>query len=897
MSDSQDDKYKRPGFAIADYLRLKYRLPPDEAPALAGLLGLCPERQDSAVELDPGQKKGRPQIATPSAAPASPGELFEDQQPYPDTIPQLPFIRHLGHKSTRPASERPQQGGTEPEPESGDEKPFKRAHIPSLPLQPWAALWPFLKQALSATERSRQIDFKRLIATVTNNRPLRKIPRKVTERWPQELVLIVDHSSHLVPVYHDFFTIIEQLMAWFPQRLTLLLTEQSEQTAFTRIRGGVCTDLDDLPDLPERAAVLVLSDLGLLHQQPWSSYNWQAWGKRLGQRHGSVLALIPAHPEDWHHDVVQHFQCACLDYGRHPQIELSHVRPRLQQQRPGVLALNTLLAPMARITPALLRQARISHPESLTISDEISFWSQPSLGGAPLFKQWLDGDQQRRNIEQLGCDHTLSKLAEQVMLSHENTLPQRLQIEQRQHFSPIKSLGLESCQKHYLQRLTEKYGELDLLERKFLNNWLTTLEDRKGTALWIEQIEPLYHLYFQQLPAEQQQGKVPPVGGLSSMPISKQQMELVIRSRALELRPAQPLSRRGEWQVAALDGGESTHLIAHQGGRGGKRLLKKNHQASEPLLLPDETGWLTLSTEGQTETFDAMPCPSWATGIGRDRYGLFVEVMAKNVPFVMRWIPPGWFMLGSPENEPEKYSDEGPQQLITFEQGYWLAETVCTQALWKAVVRENPSRFKGEQKPVEKISWETIKGFIDALNKLDGAFDFRLPSEAEWEYACRAGTTTPFWFGEELTTDDANYNGNSPYNNGKKGEYREETMPVKFFRRNPWGLYQMHGNVWEWCEDYWHGNYEGAAPNGGARLEGEDKYHVCRGGSWLNLGRYLRSASRSNGPFGYAYHGFRLARGPESSNPAGAEPALRRRSEGRVKQPHGRVGGGKQDEN
>jgi len=583
-------------------------------------------------------------------------------------------------------------------------------------------------------------------------------------------------------------------------------------------------------------------------------------------------------------------QLPYLDYGRHPQIEPSHVRPRPQQQRPGVLALNTLLAPMARITPALLRQARISHPESLTISDEISFWSQPSLGGAPLFKQWLDGDQQRRNIEQLGCDHTLSKLAEQVMQAHENTLPQRLQIEQKQHFSPIKPLGLESCQKRYLQRLTDKYGELDPLERKFLNNWLTTLEDRKGTALWIKQIEPLYHLYYQQLPAEQQQGKVPPVSELSSTLVSVQQTELVIRSRTLELRPAQPLSRRGEWQVAALDGSESTHLIAHQDGRGGGRLLKTSHKASESLRLPAETGWLTLSAGGQTETFDVVQCPPWAIGIGRDRYGLFVEVMVKNVPFVMRWIPPGWFMLGSPENERGRHSNEGPQQLITFEQGYWLAEAACTQTLWQAVVGKNSSRFKGEQKPVEKISWETTKSFIVALNKLDGTFDFRLPLEAEWEYACRAGMTTPFWFGSELTTDDANYDGNHPYNNGKN---REETMPVKSFRRNPWGLYQMHGNAWEWCEDYWHDNHEGVDLNGGARQEEKkDEYHVCRGGSWVNRGRNLRSASRNRGLFGAASIGFRLARGSESPDLAGTDVAVRRRSEGRAEQPHS---GGKQD--
>ncbi len=260
---------------------------------------------------------------------------------------------------------------------------------------------------------------------------------------------------------------------------------------------------------------------------------------------------------------------------------------------------------------------------------------------------------------------------------------------------------------------------------------------------------------------------------------------------------------------------------------------------------------------------------SWADSFGQDGYGIWHGVYVGDIEIRFRWIPPGWFMLGSPPDEPERDDDEGPQQRITFEEGYWLAETACTQALWQAIMGENPSGFKAEQNPVESIDWGQTKGFIDVLNKLDGAFDFRLPSEAEWEYACRTGTTTPFWFGEELTTDNANYNGNHPYNNGKKGEYREETMPVKSFRRNPWGLYQMHGNVWEWCEDYWHGSHEEADPNGGARPEGESKAHVCRGGSWLGRSGSLRSACRYYWHFGNVSFGFRLARGPESSSPAG----------------------------
>jgi formylglycine-generating enzyme required for sulfatase activity len=125
---------------------------------------------------------------------------------------------------------------------------------------------------------------------------------------------------------------------------------------------------------------------------------------------------------------------------------------------------------------------------------------------------------------------------------------------------------------------------------------------------------------------------------------------------------------------------------------------------------------------------------------------------------------------------------------------------------------------------------------------------------------------TPFWFGEALSTDEANYDGNNPYHEGKKGEYRERTVPVKSFRRNPWGLYQMHGNVWEWCEDVWHPSHQGADPQGRPRLGGESEEHVCRGGSWFSIGRLLRAASRIHWHVGYGSFGLRLARGPESTS-------------------------------
>ncbi len=192
-----------------------------------------------------------------------------------------------------------------------------------------------------------------------------------------------------------------------------------------------------------------------------------------------------------------------------------------------------------------------------------------------------------------------------------------------------------------------------------------------------------------------------------------------------------------------------------------------------------------------------FPAP-WAVAWGEDRYGLWQAFEIEGVRQVMRWIVPGRFEMGSPSDEPERDDDE-TQHTVTLSRGYWLADTACTQALWQAVMGNNPARFKEDpQCPVEQVSWNECQDFIVAANeRLPDGPGLRLPSEAEWEYACRAGSTGPFSWGDDLSTDRANYNGNYPYADAPKGEYRQRTLEVLAFEPNLWGLFQMHGNVWE----------------------------------------------------------------------------------------------------
>jgi len=232
------------------------------------------------------------------------------------------------------------------------------------------------------------------------------------------------------------------------------------------------------------------------------------------------------------------------------------------------------------------------------------------------------------------------------------------------------------------------------------------------------------------------------------------------------------------------------------------------------------------------------------------------------------YIPPGEFMMGSPKDEPgrgsnERLHDERLHKVV-LSQGFYMQTTEVTQGQWKKVMGENPSRFKncGDDCPVEKISWNDVQKFIKKLNRYIGDYNYPfpqvenityikilngtqyyLPTEAQWEYACRAGTQTPFAFGKCLSTDQANYYGKRPLSGCAKGKYRGKTIPIASFSPNAWGLYDMHGNVWEWCQDRYVRLYpQGVVTDPVGPASGKSR--VLRGGSWSNSARDCRAANR-----------------------------------------------------
>ena len=279
--------------------------------------------------------------------------------------------------------------------------------------------------------------------------------------------------------------------------------------------------------------------------------------------------------------------------------------------------------------------------------------------------------------------------------------------------------------------------------------------------------------------------------------------------------------------------------------------------------------------------------PTWASAWGEDEYGVFASFDFAGVEQRMRWIAPGTFMMGAPESEPGRLEWEGPQHEVTLTQGFWLADTPCTQALWQAVMGENPSRFRSPRRPVEQVSWDDVQVFLTRLNQGVGdgcSARWCLPTEAQWECACRAGTTTATSVGliellgdrnAPILDDIAWYGGNSgvdydhdefedssQWPDKQYPHTRAGTRDVGLKQPNQWGLYGMLGNVYEWCADMPR-NYRATAIQNPSYYAG--KLRVSRGGSWNSLAHRVRAALRNWGrpENRHDYLGVRLARGQD----------------------------------
>jgi formylglycine-generating enzyme required for sulfatase activity len=714
------------------------------------------------------------------------------------------------------------------------------------PLTSWSAALPRIRKHLNHSLASRQIDIKQTVARLSRAEIMADLPLESRRAWGNQVQLILDRSNTMKPYRSDQIGFIREIKRLFPKQ-AIHYAEYRHGDAAPRLVGkGKSAGRYQVP--PPGTLVIAVTDLGLLTSAAEQKH-WLQLGRQLTQNQCRPLTLLPTDAPPVDSILGRYWRLIPWCKSQHA-ITLD-VQSQLER-------LMVLVSPATRIEPGFLRQVRQLMGADAVI--EAAFWQHPHLATRSSVAAALDLEVAREKREQFDKEDPQLRAQVLTLLRGWRThLPPEIWYEE------IISLCGDS------QKLLPDPNEIAHAQQFFSNlgrrlgrgenitglaGWFRGLEQRLPDHVWgDEQLKPS----FQTLWAGTHQNEadaIPPPG---------YQPRATAHSQSRPVESYQLFQHGGQLTVVR---GELAD-IANNPTTAGSWLGQLKSRSEELVVEPQTPFWR-----------DATP-PEWASDWGEDEYGLWVEFRVKTETGAtsqrLRWINPGSFRMGSPEDEWERVKSEGPPHQVSLSEGYWLLDTAVTQALWQAVVEKNPSQFGGAERPVENVTWSDCQAFIQRLNALKPGLNLALPSEAQWEYAFRAGTQTPFSFGRQVNTGQANYDGNSPYHNGEKGEYRQETVEVKHFSPNRWGLYQMHGNVFEWCRDGLRDYQDQAERDPLGPKKGGTYRRVVRGGSWNDLARDLRASFRSDSPPGNRGDGigFRCARVQ-----AGAEPVepLRKQS-------------------
>ncbi|WP_236848843.1 formylglycine-generating enzyme family protein [Candidatus Thiodictyon syntrophicum] len=886
----------------ADLLRILAALPPHQWPAAARGLGFSPvpeppraPRPAPGAPADPGAggaPRGGPEPYQPADLPDLPFWCIaadETQAPDPGAADALaPLVQAAPWDAlplSDPACPRPAQPQLVPRPRQGR----------------------FLRRHLATARPGTGLDLERLCRDLAALRLPPHLPRRPCPRWPARVDLVLDLTLSLRPYWDDFWQLQDGLRRLLGGRLHLWHS-----------RGGDPRDLVSARDgrpggpPPGAGALVVLSDAGLYSPGSGRHRRWQDLGRRRPAAPGAgALLIAPVPPRLAAPGLVPGFRLVPWDRGAplHPlrpgaapgSAAPSAPDPAAERATAALLA---ALAAASRVEPALLRALRLGLRDLGTdVGSEYAVWNHPQVR-ANLLACALAAEHRAAAADDFGRlpDAVRPRIIalRRAYNRHQSPL---IQAEEALADGPLAPPADLAAARNLVWRLaaTLERGS-DAVRGGELAGYVVHLaarrpelldQNRELAAAWVlARREDLRRGTLHEFPRGldlDTLGRLLAERGASPPAVLGQLGDALGLFPAGPSQPACPLAEfaagAADWQVETLIGGQT----------GSPRVLR----LGESLPLDPATRYRLTIGRRRLE-LASVRRPAWAAGLGRDRAGLFAELadgrrqtlerpgwaLRHGIdqagwwaefavgPVVqrMRWVPPGEFLMGSPADEPERFGTGDwaeTQHPVVLSQGYWLADTACTQALWEAVLGENPSQFKGAERPVEQVSWDDVTGrFLPALNARVPGLEAVLPTEAQWECACRAGTRTPFSFGSNITTDQVNYDGNYPYAGGAKGEYRNQTVEVKALPANDWGLYQLHGNVWEWCAD-WVGDYPGEAvvdPPGPP----EGRERVLRGGSWINHARYCRSAARRGFEPAYrsVYFGLRLSRG-SSPRPAG----------------------------
>lgn len=777
----------------------------------------------------------------------------------------------------------------------------------------FSRLSPLLLNALGQQRRNSRLDTRALTRQLAKQQALKKVPYLSSKRWPQRLQVIVDTSMSVRPYWKDFANIA--------QALTRLLGN----SAVDVIRFDEDTLESDYPHCvrwPQQAgdewrywqvpaadvSILFLGDAGVLGSSRRGEIIWRRFSEKLLSHPASMLALSPASRSPKDQRWIKAFRPTPLS--DKPTV-IRKASPRgfsvTACTDSTIEEVLTALSAVPVTDIGLLRKLRRelswgsselegviwNHPK--TSVDSLGVLVAPEYSGHyhARFKKYWKGTVKVQMLWKVVEEHHKGAYVGQKKL-------------QALYKAVLEDKEDASVRNYYkgLLATSNQYGA-GVTNESVLKQCQTTL-DFVPKSFWQGPYKDIAHQLFGAIKADViKEGQWPKnlpkgfnpghyqwmqpsnqteswyilqcgVDGFVRFSKADNNENLSPNAIVLDIPENMPLtisSNQGDSSVRQISD-EQVVQIAD-----GEQLLVNT--ALEQLVLDaaKKPGWASgvgMSASGLWATLpwrDSHRLVRWQAGTheqpgewevneNKDQHGLHTDLTLFNTQQRFRWIKPGTFLMGSPDTEPERYTDE-TQHSVTITQGYWMADTLVTQELWLAVMGDNPSYFHDSlEQPVDSVSWDDCMRFIAKLNQQYAGINARLPTEAEWEYACRAGTQSPFSFGDSIRSKQVNFDGNEPYNNGPKSQYREKTVAVKSLPENPWGLYEMHGNVWEWCSDWFGPHQKGAERDPKEASKGFDG--VLRGGSWIYNGRRARSANRSRRTADHRINriGFRLVLGP-----------------------------------
>jgi len=798
----------------------------------------------------------------------------------------------------------------------------------------WPRRYPELRRLLGSIPARRRapVDWAAVTRRIARGRPLAPLPRRQRPRWPANLVLALDRDSpSMTPLISEMDGLEKHLQRVIGRRaVDIRIIQSGHVNSFGLWRHPDAFHADQTWRPLFGEPIVLVSDLGTAPRDEYRRAGFKSWMRRMA--HGGTEILLLAHTQP---------PTGLLPPGARQMNWFPGPRREFQagQESPELADLLALVAMIGGVSDVLLRAlAEIVNPGPPPLDLIWAAWNHPEMriAGRDCFLTENAVEHYRPRLGHMALER-LRRAAEKrrLLQAPRGIADEHLAVLRMHCLAPAaRDLpGSERAEAAALSWLGNQMpSELKSsapAHRAFSESLAARVIDLAHPKVIQAHRVPFRRL--QRLVAEQalRRGESvpthPELGPVSpdaeDEGRSSRSWVLARRINQLWLLPAESAVQ----SIALADGLNfpvGASVVVDQGGKtrwveipeGGRHLVNLSHQKAPINVKIGRTavrldvhqrpswasGWahtdagmrvqiptpweeeIELSWPGSPDFRVAREHRKLKFEFGVDEFGLFMDMTVKR--FLrkaiqrFRWIEPGEYLMGSPEDEPERDGDEGPRHLVRLSEGFWLADCACTQAFWLAVLDDkNPSKFNDDpQCPVEQISWNDVDNFLRGLRELfpQGAKP-GLPTEAQWEYACRAGTVTPFSFGESITPEQVNYDGNYPYHGGKKGEYRQRTVPVKSLPPNRWGLYEMHGNVLEWCADGLR-EYE-EVPEGDAIVDPEGPLgsasRVLRGGSWIRGGRHARSTIRDASRRDDRYHdvGFRMVLRSTGTSPGGPE--------------------------